>query len=154
RHAENPIVHAHEFCHSMLDIVATYDPSGWGSKIPFFGSGHANEIRQNLLKIGTQVLLVLLDFREEPDPKNVFHQSLLLLGSVPASKDDAAKDQRAAPAPAPKRIEEIDAEVRSRFDMMFNGLLRLLTISTHPSTGIFANPPASSTGTYHVEVLV
>ncbi len=156
RQIDNSIPRAHEFCHSILDIAATYDPSGWSSKIPLFGSGYANEVRQNLLKIGIQVLLVLLDFNESPDPKNIFHQSLLLLGSDSGSvsaKAESASNENNKSSKSTKSAEEIGVETKKRYSVMFEGVLRLLLLSTNPRSGAYQSS-GNSPSTYHVEVLV
>ncbi|POM74248.1 High-temperature-induced dauer-formation protein [Phytophthora palmivora] len=90
--------------YSLLNIVVSYDPVGWG--VPYAGSIVSDD-RELLVDLSLQVLLVLLDFGQSTE------------SNIPAT----SKPQPGSSTPAAKRRSSSRPE---DFQLIFTGLSRLL----------------------------
>ncbi|ETI30919.1 hypothetical protein F441_21932 [Phytophthora nicotianae CJ01A1] len=115
--------------YSLLNIVVSYDPVGWG--VPYAGSIVSDD-RELLVDLSLQVLLVLLDFGQTTQTNVVATSKPQQGGSTPAAKRRSSSVTSRSSNPVFDGVPNVYRNLLSAlqrpedFQLIFSGLSRLL----------------------------
>ncbi|KAG6587146.1 protein hid1 isoform x2 [Phytophthora cinnamomi] len=115
--------------YSLLNIVVSYDPVGWG--VPYAGSIVSDD-RELLVDQSLQVLLVLLDFGQTTETNMAATSKPQPGSSTPAAKRRSSSVTSRAPNPIFDGVSNVYRNLLSSlqrpedFQLIFTGLSRLL----------------------------